>query len=527
MPGRRPLAFALAVALALAALGAVAVANHSQIARVSVGQINGNGNFGADFKGAAADGSRVFFETTERLVYGDTDNAIDVYERSAGTTKRVSVGQVNGNGDGLTDARFDGASADGTRVFFHTSEQLVSGDTDGYGLDVYERSGGTTKRVSVGEGLYGNGSGLVEFRGASADGSRVFFVTNDKLVSDDTDAVTDIYERSSGTTKRISAGQINGNGVDGLTLFEGASADGSRVFFETAEQLVGTDTNGAPDVYERSGGSTKRVSVGNGSSWFEGASADGSPVFFGTYDRLVGSDTDDAIDIYARSGGRPTRISVGQINGNGPFDAGFAAASADGTVVFFETDEQLVSADSDSFKDVYVRSAGKTTLMSAGQVSGDDAFDVAFAGATPNGSSVFFETKEKILASDTDASTDVYQRTLGSTKAPPITKPVSAGAINGNGAFDAHFRATSAGAARVFFETNEKLVAGDQDSFKDVYERNAGTTALISGGAIGGFDAIFLRASTNGSRAFFATREKLARGDTDSAQDVYEAQVVP
>jgi hypothetical protein len=76
----RPLAFAIVVALALAALVAVAGANHSQTVRVSAGQINGNGVFGAEFTGASANGSRVFYESREKLARGDSDSAKDVFE---------------------------------------------------------------------------------------------------------------------------------------------------------------------------------------------------------------------------------------------------------------------------------------------------------------------------------------------------------------------------------------------------------------------------------------------------------------
>jgi hypothetical protein len=209
--------------------------------------------------------------------------------------QQLSEGEINGNG--AFDAVFGGASADGTRVFFITGERLVSGDTDAQ-LDVYERSGGTTKRVSAGQ-INGNGAFLSLFVGASADGTRVFFITEEPLVSGDSDAEFDVYERSGGTTKRVSAGQINGNGAFG-TAFEGASADGTRVFFTSFEQLVSGDTDSALDVYERSGGTTSRISRGNGSSLavFRGASADGSAVFFTTFESVFADDIDDAVDIY-------------------------------------------------------------------------------------------------------------------------------------------------------------------------------------------------------------------------------------
>jgi hypothetical protein len=71
-----------------------------------------------------------------------------------------------------------------------------------------------------------------------------------------------VYERSDGSTRLISAGAGGVNEFD--AFFRGASADGTRVFFETGEQILAADRDGARDVYERYGGTMKKVSPGNG-----------------------------------------------------------------------------------------------------------------------------------------------------------------------------------------------------------------------------------------------------------------------
>lgn len=84
------------------------------------------------------------------------------------------------------------------------------------------------------------------------------------------------------------------------------SADGSKAFFETAQKLVAADTNGKPDVYEWSNGTLSLISAGAGrdAAEFVDASADGRDVFFTTRERLVGSDVDSQVDLYdARVGG--------------------------------------------------------------------------------------------------------------------------------------------------------------------------------------------------------------------------------
>ena len=337
--------------------------------QVSQGLINGNGAFGAFFAGASSDGSVVFFYTDEQLVSGDTDSSQDIYERSAGTTTQVSQGQINGNG--AFDAVFERASSDGSRVFFTTFEKLVSGgvaDADS-SRDIYERSGGTTSLVSQGQ-INGNGAFNATFADASSDGSSVFFSSGEKLGTGDTDSSQDYYVRSGGATNRVSQGLINGNGafpVAGLR----ASSDGLRAFFTTSEKLVSGDTDNSRDIYERSSGTTTRISQGqiggNGAAGADlaGLSGDGSMVFFTTAEGLVSGDTDSGFDdVYERSAGTTTQVSQGQINGNGDFHAEFAGSTDDGSIVFFQSEGQLTSTDADDASDVYQRSAGTTTLVS-------------------------------------------------------------------------------------------------------------------------------------------------------------------
>ena len=94
----------------------------------------GNGDFGASLAGTSLDGTRVFLNTFEHLVAGDTDMSQDIYERAGGRTTLLSTGPAGGNG--AFDAFFEGASADGAKVFLNTAEPLVSGDLD-MSNDVY------------------------------------------------------------------------------------------------------------------------------------------------------------------------------------------------------------------------------------------------------------------------------------------------------------------------------------------------------------------------------------------------------
>src|SRR5207245_2153745 len=184
------------------------------------GPNGGNGPFPADYAGSSADGSHVFFHTNEQLTSDDTDSSQDVYDRSAGTTTLVSIGATGRNG--AVNEAFEGASADGSKVFFVTSESLESGDTDDQ-QDIYQRSGGTTTLLSTGSSG-GNGNGRVNYVGASADGSHVFFETQESLVPEDVDGFIDVYDHTSSGTALISPGGTDNQGATNA-YYVGSSQD--------------------------------------------------------------------------------------------------------------------------------------------------------------------------------------------------------------------------------------------------------------------------------------------------------------
>ena len=108
---------------------------------------------------------------------------------------------------------------------------------------MYQYSNGSTSLVSAG----GNGAFGAAYRGASEDGTLVFFASAEQFSGADTDSVRDLYQREGGTTTLVSTGAAGGNG-NLVPHYRGASADGGRVFFTTEEQLVASDTDGAGDV---------------------------------------------------------------------------------------------------------------------------------------------------------------------------------------------------------------------------------------------------------------------------------------
>ena len=167
----------------------------------------------------------------------------------AATTTLLSTGPAGGNG--AFDARFKAASQGGSRVFFQTAERLVSATPT-------VRSTCTSARAAR--------------RRCSRPGRRAATAPVDALLQDvsgdgahgrdrhrrgahgaDTDIRFDVYSRSVAAPPRCVIDRPRRRAYD--AYFDGMSRDGSRVFFETLEQLT-DDTDVYPDVYERFGGVT-------------------------------------------------------------------------------------------------------------------------------------------------------------------------------------------------------------------------------------------------------------------------------
>lgn len=510
------------------------------------------------YKGSSIDGSVVFFETDEQLVPGDTDLKRDVYERSfdvgvgAYVTREVSIGPAGGN-DAFP-AQFEGASADGSLVFFSTEERLVAADTDRSG-DVYVRNldSGETALVTQGGAVCkpdcGNGAFAATFAGADENGTEVFFETREQLGDGDSDKASDLYVRDfaspadleGGETKLVSVGEAGcppgcGNGEFNVSR-RGVSADGSHAYFTTAERLSGADTDSALDIYSRDldTETTSLVSRGEcggcGNSGevpvFNGSSADGETVFFSTDEKLVGTDLDSSTDIYARdlAGGTTVLISGGSAN----ITASYAAASALGTHVFFTTAEALDPlADTDGANDVYEWTAGAVELVTSAPCPANCG--VTFDAVSADSTEVLFSTPARLSPEDADSKDDIYRQRVGGGPLVLVSRGDAGCPTCWNGPADARFNEASADASRVVFTTADGLLGEDEDEEDDIYLRDigAGTASLITTSPSycplkkGNCGATFVGASKDGRHVFFRTVERFTLDDGDNEADIYE-----
>jgi len=334
-----------------------------------------NGNSSYDNHPAiSADGRYVaFYSDASNLVAGDTNGVTDIFvhDRATSATTRVSVAT-----DG-TQANADcwdvAISADGRYVAFDSgASTLVAGDTN-VRIDVFvhDRYTGITTRVSVAtDGTEGNVGSWIP--AISADGRYVaFFSKASTLVAGDTNDEEDVFvhDRVTRTTTRVSVA-TDGTQGNGASTHPAISADGRLIAFgSSASTLVAGDTNGSWDIFvhDRDAGTTTRVSVatdgteGNLGSWRSSISADGRYVaIFSLASNLVADDTNGKFDVFVhdRVTGATTRVSVAtdgtQGNGNSSYRT-TPGLSADGRSVVFDSDaSNLVTGDTDGWKDIFV-----------------------------------------------------------------------------------------------------------------------------------------------------------------------------
>lgn len=392
----------------------------------------------------------------------------------------------------------NGVSPDGERVYFSTEASLLPEDHDvpftaDSSYDGYELANGRFSLVTTGPldesrpSAFGCCGASIAW--ASDDGAHVFFVTSDRMTSEDLDDSRDIYERSEGRTRLASTApeevlpDPNYNERAPDAEFLGASTDGATVYFATFQQLTADDTEKmTSDIYSWREGVTTRIthtksyppepgqpfeSFGN-SGTIAGASDDGS-IFYLAHSPQAADDTDNYADVYrARPDGSSERlgISAGPTPETGqylnPLIPG--AVSQDGKRLYLTTTRSLLPADTDDEADIYLllTESGRLQLVSEGRAEEppEDA-ELTFSGTSRDGRRAFFSTWEQLTPEDTDEEVDVYEWVDGHDR---LATPAADGRQVGS-----FFQSISPNGRFIVFETFEELVPGDADWKSDLY----------------------------------------------------------
>jgi Tol biopolymer transport system component len=314
-----------------------------------------NGVSQADYVGAAEDGSRVLFTTSQQLVDGDVDQTTDLYACDIPSGAPVPVGVSNscasltevsaGSAPGARVESVAAVSEDGSRVYFVArgvlADNLGSNDAAAINGDfnLYLWSKDAAHPAGQTRFVTELGANDLSQPQMTPDGRYLVFGTPSALVTSGPGADTDHdavgnpsramdvyrYDAHTQTMVRLSTG-VSGSGGNGAfdvtinTPAKGRSAtvvtaDGSTVVFQTDEALSPRDVDGGPDVYSWHNGHVALISDGVGGALYPWITPSGRDIFFLTGQHLTATDGDGLADLYdARVGGgfdlrRPTPCS--------------------------------------------------------------------------------------------------------------------------------------------------------------------------------------------------------------------------
>jgi len=326
------------------------------------------------------------------------------------------------------------------------------------------------------------------FAGASNDGSKVFFLTAQSLLNGDSDTETDLYEaeiEGEGVNARVgrliqvshdpNAGQAAE--VQGVAR---VSEDGSHVYFVAKGVLTSEPDLSLPIghrvavahaenlyVYERDarypGGHIAFVatlSMGDGSDWSPQdarpvqATPEGRFLVFQSSAELTpdqaGWNEAGQVFEYDAQTERLVRVSRGQngFNENGNTDRynatipvqGYTRAlpterfmhlaiSADGSYVFFSSEDALTPRTLNGLTNLYEYHDGEVALISDGHdditVNGSRASELI--GTDESGKDVFFTTADSLVPQDTDTQVDIYDARIDGGPAPTVAQAPCSG----------------------------------------------------------------------------------------------------
>jgi Tol biopolymer transport system component len=318
-------------------------------------------------------------------------------------------------------------SADGRFVAFtKDGDGVVDGDTNGaIDLFVRDRADESTEGIGVNE----QGELVGAYGGTVSDNGRlVAFVAPDGILAEDTNGLSDVFLRESGTTTLVTRG-VGGGPADGQAGVPQISGDGGFVAFESqATNLVAGDTNGSSDVflYDVEEGTTVLVSAGreggsaHGWSAAPSISADGRYVAFQSdaWDLQPTQNTFGVqVFVYDRVTGAVSIVSVDDWGTPGSYGASFGPSiSADGNVVAFSSGSSTLDpADRNDQVDVFVhnRDAGTTRRVSlprGSAISGEESNGRSDEAQITGDSSIvsFRSDATNLVPGDTNDASDAF-----------------------------------------------------------------------------------------------------------------------
>ncbi len=372
-------------------------------------------------------------------------------------------------------------SAGGSSVFFTAKASCGGGGTGPAVNEVFARVGEPGPGVERGSAVTINVAGTsecetvafdscdvtkaVRYQGASADGSKVFFTSEQPLVSDDTDSTSNLYEcRLPGDTGvalipvspvnpcpdlvRVSV-PVSSGGAE-VQSVGAVSQDGSHVYFVAKGLLSGKNaegnspTPGLDNLYVWDEGRTAFIATLSSAAFKLGqaqATPDGDSLVFMSSADLLPGDTSTVSQVFLYEaqhealrwvsegqGGTedgdtttdPASLTSRTIQEVGATAEEIARAdrlgegrrviSEDGSVVVFESNAALTPQVHGGKNNVYLWRDDGLSLISDGTPAGTHhgGKTEGLVGIDASGQNVFFATEAPLVAQDSDELSDLY-----------------------------------------------------------------------------------------------------------------------
>lgn len=526
--------------------------------------LSGSQQYNTIIIGQTADLRKVVFETSAVLVPGAPSAGSKVYLYDAASDSLSLVSRLpNGNGTagafgalGGVTSQTNKISADGSVLYFKTTSSTSP---------LYRRAGGQTVPIDVPENTTEAVTvGGAQFRNASSDGSRVFFVSTKKLVNADTNTGGDLYlwEKQSDEeeTQTVTVSATGGT----FTLSYGGVTTAPIAFDASAADVASALTSlasiGAENVVV-TGGPGNAAGSSPYSVTFTGPfaginvermTASGAALTGGT--ATVSVATSDPVstltlisDDAEVTDGDGCGMSTAAASTTG---GGVLATSEDGHRVYFLCPGQLVAGEqtgttpplklylwddtggSPQLRYLAAMAPEPTPLPSAWSLS----TGMEMAKVTADGSRLLFLSSTPGLTTDDNGG--FRQAYLFALDPPPGQAAMTCvSCVPGKQASGQVLlqedpaktspevlsrRNLSEDGSRVFFETDEPLLPGDANGHRDVYMWKDGELNRITKGD---HNSSFADASADGHQVFFFTAESVVNADKDEVLDVYAATV--
>jgi WD40 repeat protein len=370
----------------------------------------------------SADGSRIVFEANpvEEIYESSYLDAGQTFGNLYMRIGKASTVQLNASERAVPDprgdlpARFLAATSDDSKVFFETAEALTNdAEMPENNLYMYEISAPVGKRLTlITVDQETNPAGAprvvsVPEPAISEDGNFIYFLSDQSLmVNQPAVSGAALYVWHTGTLRFV-AGHEGSKSNDPKWGDSGVS-------------------HWAPDEFRMSANGRKIAFASDSPSVAEQAGVPSSGELAQIY--VYDYDTEKVTCASCNpSGELPTSRAQFETRTDAtlatPTQYLSNAISRDGRFVFFDTGDPLVSQDTNGTRDVYEFDtvAGEIHLLSDGACD----CNATFTDATPDGSNVFFTTRQQLVRMDVDNNTDLYDvRVNGGIPAQNAVPPV-------------------------------------------------------------------------------------------------------